>query len=242
MENIGSLMDFLGPADEYTLRLLTLTNTSYVNTAESRNNTPSPCYINFRKSYDSRYSPIKTSYHGGIAGKTLDIPQPIEMKSKIRKNSLTDNKSSITTRPQSCIPDYSRVKSRISSIRERDEKNDSKPKVSLRDKVRNEILLKKDQIILRTMNKTLRSDEKAISVSKPESDAGFIRLAERMKNIKYEPKDFPQQKKPQNSSNVVQKSHYAKKKVAMISQAKWLKTHGNINKQNPTSLWSLKFL
>jgi hypothetical protein len=145
MENIGSLRDFLGSAEEYTSKLFALTNTSYVNTAESRNNTPSPCYMNFRKSYDSRFSPLKMSYHAAIIGKTIENPQPTPIESKIRNNSLTDNKSALTTRPQSCIPDYSRVKSRvkhiqISSIRERDEKNNSKPKVSLRDKVRNEIL------------------------------------------------------------------------------------------------------
>ncbi|OMJ67002.1 hypothetical protein SteCoe_35960 [Stentor coeruleus] len=232
MENIGTLRDFLGSAEEYTSKFASFTNESYDNTVESRNNTPSPYHMKFRKMHNYNFSLLKNNYHIALADKTKESSQPTLVKPKIKTCSLTDNKSSITTRPQTYTPDYSRVKSKVNSIRKQNEKNYSKPKASFYDKVRNEILLKKGQIILRTMNQTMRSDEKEVSINKPKSDAGFIRLAERMKRIKNEPKIFSQKKNSQDLSIVVQKSNYAKKKNAMISQTKWLKNHGSLDKQS----------
>lgn len=115
MENIGSLNDFLGPAEDSPTKNITVTNTFYINSSTSRINTPSPCIWTSRKTPDSRFSPLKSPNQISFASKTLEPSQLNAIKVKNEKNPLTDRKSPLSTRPQTCTPDYSRIKSRVSA-------------------------------------------------------------------------------------------------------------------------------
>lgn len=81
------------------------------------------------------------------------------------------------------------------------------------------------------MNKTLRADEKRVMINKLESDTIFNRLSEEIRNPKHSPKQGKKLSKTQNVANSIQKSYNATIKTAMISQDKWLKSHGNDDKQ-----------
>lgn len=77
------------------------------------------------------------------------------------------------------------------------------------------------------MNKALRSDEKQLSAYNHESDAGFIRLSEQIRNPKTSTKEPQKHIKTRAPSNAPQKSSDASIRNIMISQSKWLKSHGN---------------
>ncbi|OMJ90312.1 hypothetical protein SteCoe_7336 [Stentor coeruleus] len=227
IENIGSLRDFLNSAENSPSRFLRYSKICSRTRPNSRNNSPLSYHIISRKTIDTKISPVKNIASMAVAVKNLENSPPAVVRVKIDKNAITDTKSSELARQQISTPDYSRIKSRVGSIRGRSDKVYNKIGVSLQDKVRNEILLKKDQIILRTMNKALRSDEKQISAYNHESDAGFIRLSEKIRNPKIPSEDPSKRIKARTSSNVAQKSSDASMRNIMISQSKWLKSHGN---------------
>ena len=78
------------------------------------------------------------------------------------------------------------------------------------------------------MNTTVRKDEKAVTESKPESDASFQRLARKMKKEEEQRYSPTKLKMNQNTAGVVQKKNEAFIRNLNISQSQWLKKHGMV--------------
>lgn len=78
------------------------------------------------------------------------------------------------------------------------------------------------------MTSALRSDEKAVVNTRPESDASFQRQLAMILNSSQEKKPSPTPRKQQNTNEVVQKRSEAFTRNQEISQSQWLKKRGLI--------------
>jgi hypothetical protein len=78
------------------------------------------------------------------------------------------------------------------------------------------------------MNTTIRNDEKAVTETKPETDASFQRLSRKIKKEESKRYSPPKLKISQNAAGVVQKKTEAFIRNLNISQSQWLKKHGMV--------------
>jgi hypothetical protein len=142
MNEVGSLLDFLGPSVDYTSKFKTFEHILVNKTGPSTGNTPT-CTNTSHKVSQFSSTPVPSKSSSSSIRKSRASPTLMRLKySKFNVNPLSLNH---TSRPTSSSPDYSNIKSKvkniqISSLREKIEAPNGQLKVSLREKVRNELM------------------------------------------------------------------------------------------------------
>lgn len=115
MENVGSLGDFLNSVENSPSRFLRYSKTSFRTRPNSRNNSPLSYNLISRKTTDTKISAVKNIKSMTAALKSLENSPPTVARVKIDRNAITDTKSPDSSRAQISTPDYSRIKSRVTS-------------------------------------------------------------------------------------------------------------------------------
>jgi hypothetical protein len=115
MENIGSLGDFLNSAENSPSRFLRYSKIGFRTRPNSRTNSPLSYHFISRKTTDTKISAVKNIKSMTVAVKSLENTPLAVARVKIDRNAITDIKSPDSTRAQTSTPDYSRIKSRVTS-------------------------------------------------------------------------------------------------------------------------------
>ncbi|OMJ79821.1 hypothetical protein SteCoe_20070 [Stentor coeruleus] len=160
--------------------------------------------------------------------KYISERKDIENCIRSRLTTITDESSKKRQKARS-INIKKPVKSRISCRRDPPEIEVGIQKtVKMQEKIRNELLMKNNHFIMRSMRKNLRDDEKKTDDSFCESNNLFHRLVQKVLDCNAQPQAMKYKKNADNEK-VVQKHSEAMEKTVRAENQAWMKKRGNVD-------------